>query len=179
MQVRQNIIIIMTLGILTFLLFACGTNNNQQSNKSKDPASYLAGSSMYSTYSTLNRPDANSEEWRCPSTANVLFQSDYHYTENNFVVCTHREDPQRFKIFSEQSTYQNICVYPLYKNSQNLFQLTSAPQCLTFLSNQAAARFTTININYMVIIDRQYTNQMNACLSSQTSCPPHSEGLVQ
>lgn len=131
-------------------------------------------------------------EWRCPDSDNVTLKDNiglggYDYSAaNSYSVCVSRSTQSQFKV-KGSTTSKAICIYPMrtgYTASGGYnpsIGLADTPQCFAITGNVIYVNFkTTADINYFSIVDANYTDQMNSCLSdSKAPCPAHAEGFVQ
>lgn len=125
-------------------------------------------------------------EWRCPDDDNILPKdyigpNGYDYSgSNSFRACVGRTSQSRFKI-SGATTSRAVCVYPMHSGyGGGDIALAASPKCFAVDGSPIVAEFSSsANINYLVIVDTNFTNAMNACLSSASPCPAHAEGFVQ
>lgn len=128
---------------------------------------------------------SDDDSWRCPASANVRLKdyigtNGYDYSgREDFTVCVSRDDVKRFKVIANQPAARAVCVYPMQTGYTGNLSLVEAPKCFTLDGDDFEVSFNSAAINYMTIVDVNYTQQMNSCLSSTASCPSHSEGFVQ
>jgi hypothetical protein len=125
--------------------------------------------------------DAN---WRCPYEANVTLKDyignggwDYTGT-GDYKVCVSRSSTSTFKV-SGTAGSQAICVYPMRVSYTGTPQLVETPKCFGINGSAIEVSFQAKDINYMVIVDANYTDAMSSCLGGPSPCPSHSEGFVQ
>ncbi|MEW6055970.1 MAG: hypothetical protein AB1540_05085 [Bdellovibrionota bacterium] len=184
-----------TLGAIfivgAIFLSTSGCAPNLATQNPADRKATLASLGLHSA--ALNEDDAN---WRCPHSDNVTLRDSislggFDFTANgSFKVCVGRNDDAKFRVRGTTSS-GSLCVYPLQvcysRQSSNcvatnggaLVRLLETPQCAVVSRAPLEFQFNSRNANYMVIVDINFTNDMNRCLSGSSACPPHSEGFVQ
>lgn len=165
-------------------LFGCAPQNKTTPVQTTDPMSALMSAASAGT-SSIGDPG-----WNCPDQANVTLANNiepgggYGYAGNGFfTVCTPSNagaNPTRFQV-TGATTAAALCFYPMTFGGNGIPTLIGTPQCENVTGGTLTVSFTglTTNMNYMVIVDANETNAMNACLGSTSPCPSYSEGFVQ
>lgn len=153
--------------------------------KQVDRAAAMSAAQSFSSGST-----ASNSDWRCPDSANVTLKDNigrngYDFTgSDSYTVCVSRSSQTVFKI-QGTTTARAICVYPMRSGQSNSsytasVALSDTPQCFSISGAAIVVSFrSTADINYMSIVDANFSSAMNSCLSSTSPCPAHSEGFVQ
>ncbi|MBI3543129.1 MAG: hypothetical protein HY075_07640 [Deltaproteobacteria bacterium] len=131
-----------------------------------------------------------SGSWTCPSSPNVLLKDNisingtWDYTgADDYKVCVASgsgSSPTAFKVTGSTAS-RLLCIYPMHAGSSGAPKLVASPQCYSVTGAAILPNFATpsATINYMLIVDGNFTEAMDSCLSDTTSCPAHSEGFIQ
>ena len=176
---REPFVIGFILLAAAFLTLGCAPQMPKQASAA-NRLELLKGAS-------LSDGNANSDpNWDCPTDVeyNVVLQDGIGLTGpdnaggEKYTVCTYHDDTSRFKISGDASS-RSICIYPMLKDYSGNPTLVDAPQCFGISDAPIDVKFNAQNANYMVIVDSDFTDAMNSCLSSSAPCPPHAEGFVQ
>jgi len=133
---------------------------------------------------------AESVSWNCPSQPNVnllnhaTLYGTYSYDgSEDFTVCTPFSSSRNGTIFKATGATASraLCFYPMNASSTTAPQLVAAPMCYDVTGGALILNFSnpTAVINYLVVVDANYTTSHNKCLSSSSPCPAHSEGFIQ
>lgn len=169
------------------LLTACAPPPPQSADGS--PALTAAIKSALAA-STSNAAGMQSDaSWSCPISDNVTLKDNINYEgfdytgTDDFLVCSAKTNGSRSQAFSYKisgsTQSSSICVYPMYTGYSSSLMLMSTPQCFPVTGSPIIATFSATAINYILIVDENYTDALAECLSGSSSCPPHAEGLVQ
>lgn len=135
---------------------------------------------------------AGSNGWNCPGSPNITLANNIaegggvDYLSNNYTACRSTSNASAFQINGTTSS-QAICIYPMqagYNSTQGTYtstpQLVDSPQCFAISGGTITVQFSAgASINYLLIVDSNYTQQLDSCLSSNAPCPAYSEGFVQ
>ncbi|MBI3555370.1 MAG: hypothetical protein HY074_03780 [Deltaproteobacteria bacterium] len=124
--------------------------------------------------------------WSCPSSANVLLKDNIITTGwdftglDDFTICKSTSNNLSFKVNGTTESGA-LCFYPMNQPATGAPHLAANPQCYSVTGSAILPVFTnaTATINYMVVVDANYTEAMNKCLGSSSPCPAHSEGFIQ
>lgn len=175
-------------------VFGCAPQNNG-STAAKSSVQAAGRMAALSALSVGGGALDNGSDWNCPYEANVTLKDHiapgggYDYSGGeSFTVCASRTKTPAttFKI-SGNTRAKAICVYPMrtgYSAGSGSYSampgLADNPKCMAITGAPIMVSFKeSADINYMVIVDANYAEAMNNCLSSTASCPAHSEGFVQ
>lgn len=172
----HNIVIALFIGVLVM-----GCSPQRRAKETANQSSLLKVS--------LGVSLTNSDNWRCPPAPNVRLKdyigvNGYDYSgQNDYTVCVSRDAVNTFMVIPNQPTAREVCVYPLRTQTgyTNLLQLVETPKCFKFNdeNDPFEVSFNSQSISEMVIVDRNFTQQMNSCLSSVAACPSYTKGFVQ
>lgn len=167
-----------------FIAFGCGGQPTRQTTI-PNPLSVFKGSSQAHASSLDN-------DWICPPSANITLNNNvsgngYDYSgARNYTVCATRNadagKASRFLIIPHSTSQRTVCFYPMRasRSVASTPALKANPQCRAIQGTELELDFGQVtDINYMVVVDVNYTDAMNACLSGPSSCPAHSKGFVQ
>lgn len=129
---------------------------------------------------------AISGSWSCPTNSNVNLKDNITLTgwdftgTDDYKVCRSTSSNLSFKVTGSTASGA-LCFYPMYQGSTGAPQVVATPTCYSVTGSPILPVFAsaTATINYMVVVDANYTEAMNSCLSSSTPCPAHSEGFIQ
>lgn len=170
--------------IAGFIAFGCGSQP-ARSKPVPNPLAVFKGSAQ------ANASDRD-DNWICPMSANVTLNDNvsgngYDYSgSKNYTVCATRDadagKASRFLIIPHSTSSRTVCFYPMRasRSVASTPSLMANPECRAVQGLEFELDFGPItDINYMVVVDVNYTDAMNACLSGPSPCPAHSKGFVQ
>ena len=98
----------------------------------------------------------------------------------NYTICRSTSSATTFQVKGSTDA-SALCFYPMNQPASGAPQLVGNPQCYSVTGSPILPVFTGVTgtINYMAVVDANYTSAMSGCLSSSTPCPAHSEGFIQ
>lgn len=151
----KNFKAIVSVLVLAVISTACG--NIQSSNLGKTTSSNAIGS-----MAAIDQ---------CSSAPNVTGQGYNNDLQNQYRVCSSPSSASvnTIKIFAEDQSSKNVCVYPVRVNGSQVAIYPQYVQCTTTRNSGTSLSFGNLTFNAVYVVDSNVASQFNFCVNYSIS----------